>query len=187
VIVPGKRIVVIGTSGSGKTTVARAIADVRQIPHIELDALHWEPNWVEADDADFRARLRAELSADAWVVDGNYLEKVGNVVWSAADTIVWLDLPLPVVLWRITGRTARRIVRREELWNGNRERLRALATRDSMLLWVLRTHLPNRLRFRARIDEPQHAHLHLIRLRTTLEIERFLEALTAPGVSGDDG
>jgi adenylate kinase family enzyme len=113
-----RRIVVVGTTGSGKTTLAAAIAARLGIPHIELDALHWEANWTEAPTDVLRDRITRALSGAAWVVDGNY-GKVRDLFWSRADTVVWLDYSLPVILWQLAGRTLKRVVTREELWSGN--------------------------------------------------------------------
>jgi len=90
-----QRISVVGTSGSGKTTLARQIFQSIDIPHIELDALHHEPNWTEAPIDVFRKRVEQSLSGNSWVVDGNY-SKVRDIVWSRADTVIWLDYPLPL-------------------------------------------------------------------------------------------
>lgn len=118
-----KRIVVVGTTGTGKTTMAQRLADRLRLPHVELDALHWGPNWTEAPREIFRARVTGALHGDAWVVDGNY-GKVRDLVWSRADTVIWLDYPLWLILWRLASRTTRRVIARETLWNGNRETLR---------------------------------------------------------------
>jgi adenylate kinase family enzyme len=172
----GSRFVVVGTTGTGKSTVAAALAETRGVPHVELDALHWEPEWVEAEDDVFRARVRDALTAATrgWVVDGNYLEKVEDVVWPAADTIVWLDLPFRIVITRLSRRTGRRLRTREELWSGNRERPSSLVTRDSIILWAMRTHRSNRVRFGGRRRDPAYAHLEFVRLRTRDAVEGFL-------------
>jgi adenylate kinase family enzyme len=68
----GQRISVVGTTGSGKTTLARQVAQHFQIPHIELDALHWEPSWTAALPQVLRNRVTEALSGERWVVDGNY-------------------------------------------------------------------------------------------------------------------
>src|SRR5215204_3474908 len=136
-----KRVVVLGTSGSGKTTLARELAERMNVPHIELDALHWEPNWVEASTEVMRQRVRTELarSSRGWAVDGNY-RPVRDEIWPAADTIVWLDYPMTVVFSRVLLRTLRRGWSRQELWSGNRERLwTQFFSRDSILLWVINT------------------------------------------------
>ncbi|HEY7847048.1 MAG TPA: hypothetical protein VIC83_02515, partial [Candidatus Limnocylindria bacterium] len=69
---PHRRINVVGTSASGKTTFARALAARLAVPWVELDALHWEAGWTEADDAVMRERVRRAIAGDGWVVDGNY-------------------------------------------------------------------------------------------------------------------
>jgi len=114
------KIAIVGTSGSGKTTLARQMSQRLAVPHIELDALHWEPNWTEATIDVFRSRVKTALSGDAWVVDGNY-SKIRPLVWSRADTIVWLDYSFAIVMRQILQRTIRRVVLREECCNGNRE------------------------------------------------------------------
>ena len=111
----GRRISVIGTSGSGKTTTASQIARRLGIPHVELDALHWEADWTPATLDVFRKRVAQALGGDAWAVDGNY-SKVRDIVWNRADTVVWLDYGLPVILWQLVHRTLRRSLTQEELW-----------------------------------------------------------------------
>ena len=120
--VPGRpyRIIVSGTTGSGKTTVSKRLAELLGLRHVELDAYRHGPNWAETPDALFRENLRAALSGDRWVADGNY-SLARDVVWSRAATLVWLDYPINVVMWRLFWRTIRRGVTRQELWNGNRE------------------------------------------------------------------
>src|ERR671937_2952145 len=97
------KIVVIGTSGSGKTTVARELARRLGVPHVELDALYHGPGWAETPPEEFRRRVAAAMDGDGWVVDGNYESKLGDLVLRRADTVVWLDLPLRVALTRVSG------------------------------------------------------------------------------------
>jgi adenylate kinase family enzyme len=119
-----RRVHVVGTSGSGKSTVAAALARRLGVPHVELDALHWLPGWQERPVAEFRAHLSAALVQSGWVVDGNYAAQSRDLVWAAVDTVVWLDLPRRTVMRQVVQRTARRWLRREQLWGGNRESLR---------------------------------------------------------------
>jgi adenylate kinase family enzyme len=133
------RINVIGTSGAGKSTFARRLAAALQTPHIELDSLNWEPGWVEVHPDVFRRRILDAVSGDSWVVDGNY--RIGReIVWPIADTLVWLDYSLPRVLWRSVKRSFIRIIKRELCCNGNRESVRRALSRDSIILWVWKTH-----------------------------------------------
>ena len=182
----GRRLVVIGTSGAGKTTVARQVSSILGVPHIEFDAYRHGPNWTETPDDLFREQLRAALRGDEWVADGNY-SIARDVVWPRATTLVWLDYPMRVVMWRLFWRTMRRGVLREELWNGNKENLWwHLATRDSLFAWVLKTHWRRRRTMPAAIAQPEHAHLDVVRLRSpkaTREWLRTLQAMTAHGDS----
>lgn len=170
----GQRVSVIGSTGSGKTTFARTLAQRRGIPCVELDALHWGPNWTMPPTDEFRARVAEALSGDRWVTDGNY-SKVRDVIWGRADTLIWLDYPLPVVFWRLTKRTLRRIVTQEELWGGNRETWRGqFWDRDSLFLFLLRTYRSRRRTFEALIASPEYAHLTVVRLRSPRAADRWL-------------
>ena len=170
-----RRINVIGTSAAGKTTLSGSLAELLGVPHIELDALHWEANWTEASDEVMRKRVVAAIGADGWVVDGNYA-LVRDLVWARADAVVWLDLPLRTILWRYLGRTLRRIAGQQELWSGNRERLTTqLFTRDSLLWWILTTYR------RRRRDYPRmlaaRPDLLAVHLRSGREADRWIATM----------
>ncbi|WP_036494811.1 (d)CMP kinase [Nocardia sp. BMG111209] len=175
-----QRISVVGTSGSGKSTLARNIADRLAIPYIELDAIHHQPGWTAMPEKEFRATVARRIAGDAWVVDGNYLGKLGDLVWARADTVVWFDLPRAVVMRRITGRTLRRALTRRELWNGNRESLRNMVSRDpdrSVILWAWNTHSTNRDRYLTAQNAPEYRHLRFVRLRSRRDTDEFLDGL----------
>ena len=170
-----RRINVVGTSAVGKSTLATRLAAQLQVPYIELDALHWEPNWTEAPSEVLRGRVQEAIAGDGWVVDGNYA-KVRDLVWARVEAVVWLDLPLRTILWRYLRRTSRRVARREELWAGNRERLGThLFSRDSLLWWILTTYRRRRAEYppllAARPD------LLAVRLRSARAAERWLGQL----------
>lgn len=161
-----QRISIVGTSGSGKTTLARQISQRLAIPHVELDALHWEPNWVEVPDEVMRDRVSQALFCNSWVVDGNY-SAVRDIVWGKADTVVWLDYPLWVIMKQLVWRTFWRSVTREEVCNGNRETLqKALFTRDSILLWALQTYRKRRREYPILFQKPEYAHLEVVCMRS---------------------
>jgi adenylate kinase family enzyme len=172
-----RRVIVVGTSGSGKTTVAAALARRLGVAHVELDSLAWGPNWESIPGPLLRQRVNAAIAEDTWVIDGNY-SAVRDLTWPRADTIVWLDLPRRIVMWRVISRTVRRILRREVLWSGNRESIRTAFSRDSIVVWAWTTY-DRRLR-----DYPNqlaaHPHVAVVRLRTDREVKAFLAAVSSP-------
>jgi adenylate kinase family enzyme len=169
------KIAVVGTSGSGKTTVARRLAEHHRVPHVELDALHWGPNWTPCPTEEFRGRVEQTLAGGAWVVDGSYHGKLGDSVLAQADLVVWLDLPFRTVAARTWTRTLRRIRSHEELWSGNRETWRAaFFSRDSLFVWIVTTHRSRRRRYLERLRKYE-----FVRLRSQREIDAWLEAHTS--------
>jgi adenylate kinase family enzyme len=169
-----KRVAVIASaSGCGKTTVGRAIAERLELPFVELDALHHGPHWTEATREELHARVQPIVASDAWVIDGGYRGKLGNLVVGNADLVVWLDLPVRDWLPRLLRRTLARIVGKEELWGGNRESLRgAFVGRNALIPWSLRHY-----RRRRRMYPHELGRYNLLRLRTTAEVEGFLRSL----------
>ena len=171
----GKRINVIGTSGSGKTTFAHRIAQRLNIPHVELDALFWQPNWGETPLDEFRAKVREALQGETWAIDGNY-SKVRDIVWGRADTVVWLDYPYVTVVWRVLWRTIKRSLTGEVLWNENRERLsNALFSRESIVLWAMTTYRRRKREYPKLFQQPEYSHIDFIRLRTQKEADAWLD------------
>jgi adenylate kinase family enzyme len=172
----GRRIVVKGASGSGKTVVAARLAAHLGVPHVELDALHHGPNWSEAPLEEFRRRVAEATSTSGWVVDGNYDGKLGDLVLRRAELVVWLDPPLRTILAGLWRRTSARIRERTELWSGNRESWRnALRGRDSLFLWAIRTH------WRLRRELPERCHrwgVPIVRVRSSVEIDELLRRVT---------
>jgi adenylate kinase family enzyme len=174
------RIAVLGASGNGKTTVGRTVAERLGVPFAELDAFVHGPGWKQATDEELRAKLEAFLASarDGWVVDGNYGSKLGDLVVERADTAVWLDQPLPLLLRRLARRTAGRIRRREELWNGNRETIRnAVFARDNLFVWTIRSHRRMRREYPERFAQPHLGHVEFVRLRSPDEVNEWLGSL----------
>ncbi|GAB2704646.1 P-loop NTPase family protein [Nocardia thraciensis] len=178
-----RRISVVGTSGSGKSSLARRIAQRLGIPHIELDAIHHQADWTPMPEAEFRAAVAARIAHGAWVVDGNYQGKLGDLVWRRADTVVWFDLPRPQVMLQIVKRTAGRSLTGRELWNGNREYWRNMLSPNperSVIMWAWTTHARNRVRYATAQADPAYRHLEFVRLRSHRDAEAFLVGLEEP-------
>ena len=174
------RYVVIGTSGAGKTTFARTLAARLAVPHVELDALHWDAGWTPCPTPEFRERVAHAIVGERWVADGNYTA-VREVLWARATHIVWLDFGRSVVFPRVLTRTLRRAIRRETLWAGNRESLhRAFLSRQSILLWSLTTFARNREKFSPLRADPAYAHLEWHHLRTPRAARDFVRAPPRP-------
>jgi len=153
------RYVVVGTSGAGKTTFARALAERWAVPHFELDALHWGPNWTPHPHAEFAQAVETAAAADRWVCDGNY-SAVRDVLWPRATHVLWLNFGRGTVWTRILRRTLWRSWTGAELWAGNRESLvTAFASRDSVLLWSLTTYRKNQRQYAALRQDPRYRHL----------------------------
>ena len=169
----------VGTTGSGKTTVGRRIAEVMGVPFVEMDALNWGPNWTERPLEVFREELREAISCPSWVLDGNY-GKVRDVYLPRANTIVWLDYPFLTNLWQLLARTLRRGIKSEVLWNGNVDRLAThLFTRDSLILWFLKSYWRRRKTYPALFGGPDARHLKLVRLTGRGKTEAWLLRLKA--------
>jgi adenylate kinase family enzyme len=171
-----RRVSVVGNAGSGKSRLARRLAAKLDVPYIELDAIHHLPGWEPIDPAKFLATVDEITRRDVWVIDGNYRTVVvDGPVWQRADTVVWLDLPRRTVMRQVTGRTLRRMVTREELWNENREPLRNLFRWDpkqSIIRWSWTNHAKYRTRLEAAMVAPGLAHLDFVRLRSHAEAAR---------------
>lgn len=181
----GRHIAVWGPSASGKTTLAASLAARCGLPHVEMDALFWKPDWVEPPLEEFRAAIETALAAhpDGWVMDGNYA-RVQDLVLPRADTLVWLQPPL----WRVLGQVVRRTVGRcrsgEPLWGSNRETWRkAFLSRESLIWYILRNWWRYPRRRRQLLATVPH-HARVIVLRSPRDVRRLFRGLTAPPPAG---
>lgn len=174
-----RRVNVKGISCSGKSTLARALAERLQLPYLELDAVHHGPNWTAATAEELQERVREFMarSPQGWVIDGNYEGKLGTLVLDAADTIVWLDPPLRFALRRLWRRTRERIRGGVELWSGNRETWRNVGWGwNGLFMWTVRAHFRHRRQWPRRFaGDPR-----VVRLRSAKEAQRWLEAQQPP-------
>ena len=173
------RIVVVGVTGSGKTTLARNLSKLFGVRYVELDSLFWEPNWIQAPLDRFRRRISEATACESWVVDGNY-SRTQDITWTRATTLVWLDYSLPPILWRLWWRVLRRGVTRQALWNGNRERLwEHFLSRKSLFLWALKSHRRLKADYPVKLRRAEYAHLEVVRLRSPAETRSWLGGLAS--------
>ena len=180
-----RRVAIVGSSGAGKSTLANLIGERLGLAVIELDALMHAPDWATTPTPEFRAKVmgaiaEAEATAGGWIAPGNY-RTVADITQRGADTVVWLDLPRRVSMWRLFTRSIKRSVQREEVWGGNRESLRNLVSRDpdrNVLLWAWRNHPLYRDVYTGYASGDFWAGAAVHRLRRTAEVDAFVAALS---------
>jgi len=179
---PPRRIVVVGTSGCGKTVFARRLAQSLGYSYAELDELFWGPQWTPKPDEEFRRLVAAAVSEPRWVVDGNY-GRMRDILWPRATTIVWLNYSFPRVLLRAFRRTLNRLLTGKPLWHGNSESLRrAFFSRESILLWVISTFHRRRRELASLRASGKYPHLSWIELRRPVDAEPYLRSLEPASV-----
>lgn len=173
-----KRIVIVGTSCSGKTTLAQTIAAERSIPHIELDVLFWQPGWTETPRDEFHNKIRYAISSsESWVLSGNY-NSAKEITLPAATDIVWLNYPLYKNFWRGLKRSFVRILSGTDAFEGCKETFRlTFLSRDSILLWVLKTHKRRRLGFEQLLTKAKFPSANIWVVRTEEEYKKLLSRL----------
>ena len=174
------RISVIGTCGSGKTTIAKRLSTEFGLNHYELDAIFWQSDWRQTPDSEFRSEVIRIAGEEKWVIDGNY-RLARDVVWARATHVIWLDYPFVTVFWRLLRRTLGRLITREELFNGNRETIIGqFFAKDSLILNSLKVYRHRRIQFTACFSTPEYSGLNVIRIRSRKD-----EDLIATHVSGE--
>lgn len=184
---PGARICVVGTSGSGKTTVALALAEALGLTYVCNDAIIWRANWQPTPEDVVDSEASAATQEDGWTFDGNLGSRpYEQLVLARCDTLVWLDLPRWQVWAQLIGRTLVRIVSHAPLWHGNVESWRGLVARDSVIWWSIKTFARRRRRYSAIFADPAHAHRARIRLRSRAEVNAWLASFGASRLVASD-
>jgi adenylate kinase family enzyme len=176
------RIIVTGSTGSGKTTLAMQLARQLNIPGIDLDDLYWGPNWTPVPLEEFRAKTDQATRQPSWAISGNY-RVVRDLVWPRAETLVWLDYAFPLVFYRLMKRTISRIITGELACNGNRESLSAAFGKDSIIVWLFKSYWRRKRDVPVLLQQPEHAHLRVHHFRSPHETANWLAALSAPAVA----
>lgn len=172
-----QRIVIIGTTGSGKTTLARNIAKRCGHDFLDIDEFHWLPNWQERDPDERFALCDAATNAPRWAISGNY-SKLRDMIWAKADTVVWLNYSTPRTFWQLAKRSFSRAWTGDKICNGNVETFGKLFSKDSIFVWFFKSHWKRRRDARALLDNPQAwPHITFLRFTSPKETEKWLHTL----------
>ena len=136
-----RKIIITGTTCTGKTTLGKKLAKVYSIQQIDLDDFHFLPNWVEKEDKVFVDDVHKELKTlDKWIVTGSYQTLFKDTVWQEASLIIWLDYPLNLILRRYFIRTYRRVFLKEKCCEENYESITRTFSKESLFFWIFKTY-----------------------------------------------
>ncbi|NIE97355.1 AAA family ATPase [Acinetobacter sp. Tr-809] len=175
-----KFINIIGTTGSGKSTFARQLAQKQQLQYIELDNLLWLNDWQESSNEALFLKLKVAMknAATGWVIDGLYTRTI-PMMMEKVDTVIWLDYPFYINLYRLTKRTFGRVISRKKLWedSNNRESLKLMLSKQSIFIWLIKSYPKNRKKYLALMQNPDHQHIRFIHLTSPKQTRRFLAHL----------
>jgi adenylate kinase family enzyme len=177
-----RRILVTGLAGAGKTTFARRLSLATGIPWWSLDDLYYGPGLTMA--ATFPAAVERITAHDDWIFDSGGPPptnaasiRLRDLMWSRADTLLWLDYSQPIVLWRATTRSLRRIITRQRLWHGYRDTPAQWLRDDHPIRRAWSTHRRRREDLTARLAHPSRQALSLERFHHPDQAEAFLNTV----------
>lgn len=177
-----KFINIIGTTGSGKSTLARKLAQKRQLHYIELDDLLWLDDWQESSNEALFSKLKTAMedATSGWVLDGLYT-RIVPMIMQQVDTVIWLDYPFHINLYRLTKRTLGRVISRKKLWenSNNRESLKLMLSKESIFVWLIKSYPKNRNKYFDLMHNPAYQHIQFIRLTSPKQTESFLKHVKA--------
>lgn len=171
-----KKVIVIGTTGSGKSTFASQLAKKIEASYVSLDLLFWKADWQGSTDEEFIEKIRHAIATESWIVDGNY-SRTQEVTWPQADTIIWIDLPFWLTFYQCLARAINRALSKNELWpgTGNVESFSRILSKDSILLWLIKTYKRNKVRYEQKQQEAEASGLRFHRLCSRKEMREFLQ------------
>jgi adenylate kinase family enzyme len=181
-----KRINIVGSSASGKSTLSKKISSYMNATHIELDKLIWEPNWCLKSDEEFFKLLENEIIKESWVIDGNYTRSI-PIKWRNVELVIWIDLSFTRTLYQSLKRSIKRIVSRKEVWEGtgNKETFyRTFLSKESVIWWMIQNYKKTQKNYIKIMNDPKYNHIKFIRLRSLYEIELFIKDFTGQGKLG---
>lgn len=174
-----RKINVIGTTGSGKSTFSKRLAGEIGCPYIQMDQLFWKANWIESTDDEFFPKVEEAVSGDTWVLDGNF-GRTNHIKWQHADTIIWIDYSYTRTLFQLLMRTVTRAFSKQELWEGtgNKESfVKSFTSKKSILVWFFKNFKKNKQRYSALMTSPTVKHIEFIRLTSPKQVDAFLKGM----------
>jgi adenylate kinase family enzyme len=174
---PYQCIVIVGSTGCGKTTLAGKLAQKLALEHVELDALYWEADWTGVPREIFRARVEQAVSVPGWVCDGNY-RNARDILWPRAQALIWLDYPFMTIFWRLLRRTWRDWRTQEPLCNGNHEviwRHFKLWSNESIFHWLVESYGRHKREYPELFLRLENRHLAVLRFETPAGTQAWLD------------
>ncbi|MEN8651725.1 adenylate kinase [Streptomyces sp. 21So2-11] len=166
------KVALFGAPATGKTTLARWLSTELDQPHTDLDDLLFTPDGP-LPLKEFRRQAGEITRTDGWIVEGNF-SKLADVVWHRADTLIWLDFPLPLILYRIVRRSLRQLTGREDSMQARRLTWSAaFFARRSLLRTAIRKYRANRPRYARQVAETAGLGVEVVRLRSPREVARW--------------
>lgn len=173
-----QRIVIVGTSSSGKTTLGCLISERLQLPQIDLDDLFWLPHWQHRTEKEFTGLVQEAVAEDCWVISGGNYTRMKEITWSRADLIIWLDLPLSLLLYRGAKRALKNIWYKRSFCNGNYESFRRFFSRESIVFYIIRSYWRRKRCYtKAFADLENKNKPKTIRLKNKKEINDFINQI----------
>ena len=175
------RIVIMGSTGVGKTTLGKQLSTQLDIPFVELDNLFWLEKWQGRSKSEFQDIVGAYASTESWIMDGNY-ESVRHIIWSEADTLIWLDYSFGVVFYRIVERILLRAISKEVVCGNNIDNgwvHLKLWSKDSLINWLFQTYWKRKEEM-PRMIANDGSHLRVIRISCQKDLDVLLNSLLTP-------
>lgn len=175
-----RRIVILGPTGSGKTTFGKRLSSITGIPATDLDDLFWLPEWKQRTTEEFYRLAEDATQGKSWIITGNY-SKIRGAIWPKADTFIWIDYPFLLVFWQLLRRSVLRVVDKRPVCNGNFETWRGLfLSKNSLILWLFQSYWRRGREYAEIFETSKNApDVAYIRLKSRKETEAFLEGQSA--------
>lgn len=171
------RIMIIGSSCSGKTTLGRKLGAEIGLKHIDLDDLNWLPNWQESKHEDLRQKIKDEIhNVENWVITGGY-SRTWDITMPRATHVIFPDLSYPVLLWRLLVRTFRRVVKKEKCCGDNVETLSNFLSKDSLLIWQVKSFKKKKENYETLKASPHNPNTKFLRFKRIGDVQTVIDAL----------